>query len=115
MERLRDRGGVGDRIAASHQRVDGPDVGQVDLPVVLRLPRILEPVPGRQSEIGGAHVVPRPHQRRDERAADLPVRAGDEDLHRYVTASATTGERPRRKSKSQPSFAWSTRSSYSRR
>ena len=47
-------------------------------------------------------------ERRQERDDDL-------SRYRYVTASAMTGDRPRRKSRSQPSFAWSTWSWWSRR
>ena len=91
VDRLRDRGGVDDRVAAARERVRGAGVGEVGLPVVLGL--AADPRRGPRRAASGRSRARRspPAQRRDERAADLAVRAGDEDPHRYVTASATTG------------------------
>ena len=68
-------------------------------------------VPGRNRQISGAHVMAGDLQARNEGPTDLAPRARDEDSHRtqrYVTASFTTAALPRRKSRSQPSFACRT-------
>ena len=52
-----------------------------DLPVVLRLARV-DPIPDRARQIACPHLVARLGEPRHERAADLAVGAGDEDLHR---------------------------------
>ena len=81
VDRLRDRRRVDDDVAARDERVRGARVGQVGLPVVLRLARV-DAVPDRAREIARPHVVARLVEARDERAADLAVGAGDEDPHR---------------------------------
>ena len=87
--------GIRDRNSADARNAQGNPFGQ----------RGVRPVTTAQR--GRGH-----HVRSDKRGQE-----GDDDLghYRYVTASATTGDRPRRKSRSQPSFAWRTWSWWSRR
>ena len=73
VDRLRDRRRVHDDVAAASERVGRARVGEVGLPVVLRLARS-RAVPGREGEVGRANVVARLSQSRTERAADLPTR-----------------------------------------
>ena len=85
MDRLRDRCGVDDGVAAANEGVAGAGVGQVRLQVVLGLARILEAVPLGSREIGRTDLVASAHQPGDQGPADLSVRTGDENAHAWPT------------------------------
>ena len=80
VDRLRDRGGVDDDVATPDERVGGSRVGEVGLPVVRRLAGV-GAIPVRPGQIAARTSWPGRLKRRNERASDLAVRAGDENSH----------------------------------
>ncbi len=69
-----------DDVAVSSERVRRARVGEVGLPVVVRLGG-RDAIPGGDAEVARANVVPGLRQSWAESAADLPTRSGDEDPH----------------------------------
>jgi hypothetical protein len=79
LARLGQRGGVHDGLAAPHDVMAGPGVGQVGLDVGRRAGLLALEHRGRP--VGGDHLVPARLQAPHDRRPDLAAGAGDENAH----------------------------------